>query len=77
MNWEMVAVLISVVTLAVGGLLYIFRLEGRLNVHAEKFNTVNAQFLSVDHRFLALEGSLGRIEAKLDRMIERRRNDTV
>lgn len=71
MNWDMIAVVVSLLGLAVAGLLYIMRLEGRLGVHAERFNTVDARFTAIDHRFLALEGSLARIEAKLDRVIER------
>jgi hypothetical protein len=70
--WVELAAVGGLVVQFIAAVAYVLRLEGRLNVHGEKFETVKAQFAAVDHRFIALEGALKRIEDKLDRLIERR-----
>lgn len=69
--WAELGVIAGLVLQLVAAIAYVLRLEGRLNVHGERFETVKAQFAAVDHRFLAMEGSLARIESKVDRLIER------
>lgn len=71
MNWEMVGVVSGLIALAVGGLVYVVRLEGKLGVVDERFKTVDAKFSAVDAKHLALTEWLARIEMKLDRLFER------